>query len=149
MKGKVNEISISYKERTNLSQAPSVKNSCDAAEILYKNWDKNSIGLHETFKVLLLNNSNKVKGVYELSKGGITGTLVDMRILFATVLKSLSVAIILAHNHPSGKLQASNSDIELTKKIRDAAELFDIKVLDHLIITPNGNYYSFADNHII
>ena len=149
MKGKVNEISISYKERTNLSQAPSVKNSCDAAEILYKNWDKNSIGLHETFKVLLLNNSNKVKGVYELSKGGITGTLVDMRILFATVLKSLSVAIILAHNHPSGKLQASNSDIELTKKIRDAAELFDIKVLDHLIISPNGNYYSFADNHII
>ncbi len=149
MKGKVNEISISYKERTNLSQAPNIKSSTDAAEVLYELWDKNNIELFESFKVLLLNNSNRVKGVYELSKGGITGTLVDMRILFATVLKSLSVAIILAHNHPSGKLQASNSDIELTKKIRDAAELFDIKVLDHLIITPNGNYYSFADNNII
>lgn len=99
--------------------------------------------------MLLLNNSNKVKGVYELSKGGITGTLVDMRILFATVLKSLSVGIILVHNHPSGKLQASEADIRLTKRIQKAAKLLDITVLDHLIITPNGNYFSFADNHII
>lgn len=149
MRGKVNEISISYKERNSIENSPSINSSCDAAELLFENWDENTITLQESFKVLLLNNSNKVKGVYELSKGSITGTLVDMRILFATVLKSLSVGIILAHNHPSGKLQASNSDIELTKKIKDAAELFDIKVLDHLIITPEGNYYSFADNHII
>lgn len=149
MRGKVNEISISYKERTNLSHAPNIKSSTDAAEVLYGLWDKNSIGLQESFKVLLLNNSNKVKGVYELSKGGITGTLVDIRILFATVLKSLSVGIILAHNHPSGKLQASSADIQLTKKIKHAADFFDVKVLDHLIIAPNGNYYSFSDNHII
>ncbi|MEM6735653.1 MAG: JAB domain-containing protein [Bacteroidota bacterium] len=149
MRGKVNEISISYKERINLSHSPNINSSIDAAEVLYEQWDKNNIELHESFKVLLLNNSNKVKGIYELSKGGMTGTLVDMRILFATVLKSLSVGIILAHNHPSGKLQASNSDIELTKKIKNAAELFDIKVLDHLIIVPDGNYYSFADNDII
>lgn len=149
MRGNINEISISYKERIKLSHSPNIKGSIDAAEILYEHWDKSNIELQESFKVLLLNNSNKVKGVYELSKGGITGTLVDMRILFATVLKSLSVAIILAHNHPSGKLQASNSDIELTKKIKKAAELFDIKILDHLIITPNGDYYSFADNNII
>jgi len=149
MRGKVNEISISYKDRTNLTHSPNIKSSMDAAEVLYEQWDKNSIELNESFKVLLLNNSNKVKGIYELSKGGITGTLVDIRILFATVLKSLSVAIILAHNHPSGKLQASNSDIELTKKIKNAADLFDIKVLDHLIITPDGNYYSFSDNHMI
>jgi len=149
MKDKVNEIQISYKERNSLGKAPSIKSSSDAAELLFENWNKDTITLCESFKVLLLNNSNKVKGVYELSKGGITGTLVDMRILFATVLKSLSVAIILAHNHSSGKLQASNSDIELTKKIKKAAGFFDIKVLDHLIITPNGDYYSFADNSII
>lgn len=149
MKGKVNEIRISYKERSTIENSPSIKSSSSAAKLLFENWDENTIALNESFKVLLLNNSNKVKGVYELSKGGITGTLVDMRILFATVLKSLSVAIILAHNHPSGKLHASNSDIELTKKIKNAAKLFDIKVLDHLIITPDGNYFSFSDNHII
>lgn len=149
MKSKVNEINISYKERTTISKSPSIKNSADAAELLYENWDKNSIGLHESFKVLLLNNSNKVKGVYELSKGGITGTIVDVRILFATVLKSLSVGIILTHNHPSGKLQPSDADRKLTEKIKSAASLFDIKVLDHLIIAPNGNYYSFADEGII
>ncbi len=149
MKSKVNEISISYKEQNNIENAPSIKSSSDAAELLFENWDSDTITLYESFKVLFLNNSNKVKGVYELSRGGITGTLVDIRILFATALKSLSVGIILAHNHPSGKLRASNADIELTKKIKNAAELFDIKVLDHLIITPDGNYYSFADNHII
>ena len=104
MKGKVNEIRISYKERSTIENSPSIKSSSSAAKLLFENWDENTIALNESFKVLLLNNSNKVKGVYELSKGGITGTLVDMRILFATVLKSLSVAIILAHNHPSGCL---------------------------------------------
>ncbi|WP_282085320.1 JAB domain-containing protein [Aquimarina algiphila] len=149
MRGKVNEISISYKEPSAIENAPSIKSSYDAAELLFENWDIDTINLYESFKVLLLNNSNKVKGVYELSRGSITGTLVDMRILFATVLKSLSVGIILAHNHPSGKLQASEADIRLTKKIQKAAKLLDISVLDHLIIAPNGNYFSFADNHII
>lgn len=149
MRSKVNEIRISYKECNSLAESPSIKSSSDAAELLFENWDLDTITLYESFKVLLLNNSNKVKGVYELSKGGITGTLVDIRILFATVLKSLTVGIILAHNHPSGKLQASEADIQLTKKIKKAAGFFDISVLDHLIIAPNGNYYSFADNHII
>ena len=149
MKSKVNEIGISYKERADISASPSINSSCDAAELLFEYWDKDSIALKESFMILLLNNSNKVKGVYTLSSGGITGTLVDIRILFATVLKTLSTGIILAHNHPSGKLQASNSDIEITKKIKKAAELLDVKVLDHLIIVPNGNYYSFADNHMI
>ncbi|MEM1257583.1 MAG: JAB domain-containing protein [Bacteroidota bacterium] len=149
MGSKVNEISISYKEYNTIKDAPKISSSFDAAELLFENWDEDTITLYESFKVLLLNNSNKVKGVYELSKGGITGTMVDIRILFATVLKSLSVAIILAHNHPSGKLQASDADILLTKKIQKAAKLLDISVLDHLIIAPNGNYYSFSDNHII
>lgn len=95
---------------------------------------------------MLLNNSNKVKGIYELSKGGITGTMVDIRILFAIVLKSLSVGIILSHCHPSGQLKPSEADKNITKKIKQAAQLFDIKVLDHLIIAPNSEYYSFADN---
>ena len=97
----------------------------------------------------LLNNSNKVKGIYQVSQGGITGTLVDLRILFAVVLKTLSVGILLAHNHPSGKLQASQPDKDITQKIQRAAKLFDVKVLDHIIIAPNGDYFSFADQGVL
>ena len=96
-----------------------------------------------------MNNSNKVKGICQLSIGGISGTLVDLRILFAIVLKSLSVGVILAHNHPSGKLIPSEADKQLTEKIKKAAELLDVKVLDHLILTPNGDYYSFSDEGIL
>ena len=146
MRNKVNEIHIRYREKISVSKSPQMNSSENVAKLLYENWDKDTIGLHETFKVLLLNNSNKVKGIYPLSTGGITGTIVDIRLLFAIALKTLSVGIILTHNHPSGQLKASHADIDLTEKIKKAARLFDIRVLDHLIITPNGDYYSFADN---
>lgn len=149
MKSKVNEIQISYKEKLSLSKSQAIKSSADAGKLLFETWDKNTIGFQETFKVLLLNNSNKVKGVYELSKGGITGTLVDIRILFAVVLKSLSVGIILAHCHPSSKLLPSEADKQLTEKIKNAAKFFDVKVLDHIILIPNGDYYSFSDEGIL
>ena len=149
MELKVNEIQISYLEKLSTLKSLSMTNSKEVAELLFKNWDNKTIGLHETFKVLLLNQSNKVKGIYPLSHGGITGTLVDVRILFAIILKTLSVGIILAHNHPSGQLKASGPDKQLTQKIKQAAQLFDVKVLDHIILAPDGRYYSFADNGIL
>lgn len=149
MKNKVNEIQISYKERITSPFWKKINSSQDASELLYEHWNKNTIEVQESFKVVLLNNSNKVKGIYQLSQGGITGTLIDLRILFAVVLKSLSVAIILTHNHPSGKLLPSEADKKITQKVKKAAQLFDVKVLDHLIIVPNGDYYSFADNSIL
>jgi DNA repair protein RadC len=149
MKNKVNEIKISYKEKITTSKSNAIKSSTDAGKLLFEHWDKNTIGLQEGFKVLLLNNSNKIKGIYHLSTGGLTGTLVDIRILFAVILKSLSVGIILAHNHPSGKLKPSEADKQLTQKIKKAAVLFDVKVLDHLILIPNGKFYSFSDNGLI
>ncbi|GGG16945.1 DNA repair protein [Dokdonia pacifica] len=149
MKAQVNEIKISYKGGLKSSMWQKISNSQDAAELLYEDWDKDSIGIQESFKVVLLNNSNKVKGVYQLSQGGITGTLVDVRILFAVILKSLSVGIILTHNHPSGKLVPSEADKQLTNKIKNASKLFDIKLLDHLILIPDGNYYSFSDNGLL
>jgi len=96
-----------------------------------------------------LNNNNKVKGIYQISQGGITGTLVDLRILFGVILKTLSVAIILTHNHPSGTLKASEADKQITRKIKKAADLFDIRVLDHILLVPSGDYYSFADEGIL
>lgn len=149
MKNEVNEIKISYCERLGTIESESVQTSDLIAKLLFENWNKDTIGLHETFKVILLNNGNKVKGVYQASSGGITGTLVDLRILFAVILKSLSTAIILAHNHTAGTLSPSEADIQLTKKIQKAGNLFEIRVLDHLIISPTGDYFSFMDNGIL
>jgi len=102
---------------------------------------------HEEFWVLYLNNSNKVIYKSQLSKGGITGTVVDVRLIFKTALENNATSIILTHNHPSGKLQASDADVAITKKLKLAAEQLDIKVLDHIIITET-DYYSFQDEGI-
>lgn len=149
MKDKVSEIIVSYNEKVPENLRCTINCSQDAANLLYKHWDKSTIELHESFKILLLNNGNQVKGIYQISSGGITGTVVDVRLLFAVALKSLSVGIIITHNHPSGILKPSNADEALTTKIKKASELFDIRLLDHIIITPNGDYFSFADNGLI
>jgi DNA repair protein RadC len=102
---------------------------------------------HEEFWVLYLNNSNKVIHKAQLSKGGITGTIVDSRIIFKTALEYNATSLILTHNHPSGKLLASEADKEVTKKLKLAGQQMDILVLDHIIITETG-YYSFNDEGI-
>lgn len=103
--------------------------------------------LHEEFWVLYLNNSNKVIHKAQLSKGGITGTVVDARLIFKMALEHNATAVILSHNHPSGKLLASDADRDITKKLKFAGEQLDIKVLDHIIITEKG-YLSFQDEGI-
>jgi DNA repair protein RadC len=102
---------------------------------------------HEEFWVLFLNNSNKVVAKRQISKGGLTGTIVDVRLLFKRALEFVSVAIIVCHNHPSGKLQPSVADKQITQKIIEAGTTLDIKLLDHLIITEKA-YFSFADEGI-
>ncbi len=149
MRTQINEIKISYKDYITSDKWVKIKSSQSAATFIYEHWDKNTIEVHESFKVLLLNNGNKAKGIFEVSKGSITGTLVDVRVLLAVAIKSLSVGMILTHNHPSGTLRPSASDKEITKKIKDAATLLDIKVLDHIIIAPNADYFSFADEGIL
>jgi DNA repair protein RadC len=102
---------------------------------------------HEEFWVLFLNNSNKVISKTQLSKGGITGTLVDVRLVFKLALEAGATALVLCHNHPSGTLIPSDADKQITKKIKSAGDSLDVKVLDHLIITET-KYYSFADEGI-
>ena len=104
--------------------------------------------LHEEFWVLFLNNSNKVIYKSQLSKGGITGTVVDVRIIFKMAFEQNAVSLILCHNHPSGVLQASDADKQITKKIKDAGKMLEINVLDHLIIT-TYSYLSFADEGLL
>lgn len=103
---------------------------------------------HEEFWILYLNNSNKVIQKNQLSKGGITGTLVDVRLVLKNALEVGATALILCHNHPSGTLKPSNADKDITQKLKTAAQSLDIKVLDHLIVTEKA-YFSFADEGIL
>jgi len=100
---------------------------------------------HEEFWVLYLNNANEVLSKYQLSKGGITATLVDVRLLFKKAIELSAVAVVICHNHPSGSLNPSREDKKITKKIKEGGLSLDIKLLDHLIITEKS-YFSFADN---
>jgi DNA repair protein RadC len=102
---------------------------------------------HEEFWVLYLNNSNKVIYKAQLSKGGITGTVVDIRIIFKMAFEHNATGLLLSHNHPSGKLMASEADLKITKRIKEAGQTLEIQVLDHIIITENG-YLSFQDEGI-
>ncbi len=103
---------------------------------------------HEEFWILYLNNSNKIIEQYQISKGGITGTLVDVRITLKKALEVGAVSLILVHNHPSGNLKASEADKQLTGKLKTAAASLDIKILDHIIVTEKS-YLSFADEGML
>ena len=103
---------------------------------------------HEEFWILLLNRANQVIKKERISSGGVTGTVVDPKIVFKTALEHLACGIVLAHNHPSGNLKASQEDLALTQKLKDAGNLLDIRLLDHLIIT-NGGFLSFSDEGIL
>ena len=100
---------------------------------------------HEEFWVLYLNNANEVLSKYQLSKGGITATMVNVRLLFKKAIELSAVAVVICHNHPSGSLNPSREDKKITKKIKEGGLSLDIKLLDHLIITEKS-YFSFADN---
>lgn len=103
---------------------------------------------HEEFWVLMLDRGNKILDSFMVSQGGISGTVIDVRLILKKALDKLASALILSHNHPSGTLQASDADLKITRKIKSAAELMDISVLDHIIIGQN-NYLSMADEGIL
>lgn len=141
----LNEISIQYNKK--LFSRLKIKASVDVEQVarqIYAVTDS-QIEVKEYFFIILLNRANDVLGYTKLSEGGIVGTIVDTRIVFAVALKSLATGIILVHNHPSGNLSPSQTDIQLTRKFRDVGELLDISVLDHIILTIDS-YYSFSDN---
>ena len=144
----VAEVQLTYKSRVSAKDRPVVRSSAECYLLLRQIWDDSSLELFESFKVLYLNRANQVLCFYPLSTGGMTGTLADPRLVFMTALKVAACNLILCHNHPSGNLQPSQSDIDLTEKLVNAGKLLDIRVLDHVIISAEG-YYSFSDEGII
>ena len=143
----VAEINISYKPCN--AHKPLVKSSLEAYAQLQQFFPEHTIALYETFVVAYFNRANRLIGVYELSKGGLTGTVADPRLVLSVALKCAATGIILAHNHPSGNLQPSEADKEITNRIKKACEFLEIKLLDHLIIAPDGKYLSFADEGLL
>jgi len=103
---------------------------------------------HEEFWILFLNRSNRVINRMKLSQGGISGTVTDVRMVMKKAIEYLASGIIVCHNHPSGNLSPSESDVKITQKIKEAGNIMDIQLLDHLIIS-DRDYYSFADNGLV
>jgi len=140
----VSEIILSYQPKIKLSNLPKITSSHDAYELLIENWDRSKLQFIEQFKVMLLNRANKVLGIVNISTGGISGTVADPKLIFASALKTNSSAIILSHNHPSGNRMPSRADRILTKKIVELGVLMELPVIDHIIVT-SESYYSFSD----
>lgn len=144
----ISEVQLSYTPKFKRSELPIISEARDAYHILLEHWDLNTINLIEHFYVLLLSRSNKLLGIYEVSKGGFAGTVVDPKIIFIAALKGCASSIILAHNHPSGNLKPSQSDISITKRLIEAGHILDIPVVDHIIVTEDG-YLSFAEEGLL
>ena len=143
----VSEIKVSYTDKVKASERAKIGSSKDAAHI-FDCVFKDCIQHHEEFHVMLLNRGNKVLGISCISKGGIAGTVVDVKIILQLALKANASSIIVSHNHPSGNLEASQADILITEKLKNACKLLDLSLLDHLIISEEG-YRSFADDGLL
>jgi DNA repair protein RadC len=139
----VNEIKVSYS--TASIKKVKVRSSDQLYKVAIQHWNLDLIEMQEEVKAILLNRNNEVIGIYELSKGGLTSAVIDIKLLMGVVLKCLASSIAIVHNHPSGNLKASQQDLNITKKIKKACSLFDINLIDHLIISKE-NFYSFSDS---
>lgn len=144
----ISEIKLYYKPRKYAKAK--VSSASDAYKHLLPYFKKDILALQEQFVVLYLNRANEVLGGYLCSIGGITGTIADVRLILGVALKSVACNIILAHNHPSGNLNASSADKQLTEKVNAACKVMDINLLDHLIIShTEGEFMSFADSGLL
>ncbi len=137
------EIKVSY--TPSKQPSPRIDSSTTAHDYLRMLFPEETIALQEQFVILYLNRANLVIGAYHAFTGGITGTVADIRIIMGVALKAMACGMVISHNHPSGSLKPSNADKHLTDKIKEAGKLMDINLLDHIILSPEGSFYSFAD----
>ena len=142
----VAEIKVSYS--TNQVDKIKLTNCAEVFEFILSKWNMDIIEFQEECKIILVNRANFVLGIYDLSKGGITGTVVDIRVILSVALKCNASGIIPVHNHPSGNLKPSEADRKITRKLKDACDLMEINLIDHLIISRYG-YYSFTQDGFV
>ena len=142
------EVRLVYRNRTPAAYRTKIKSPKDAFDVLVKNWDNDQIGLLEECKVLLLDRSLRLMSIASISKGGMSGTIIDPKVVFSIALKRRANSIILAHNHPSGNLKPSDPDIRLTENFIMAGKVLQIPLEDHLIITQDGYTSLLADGYV-
>lgn len=143
----VGEIELTFKRFVNVDQMLSIKSSQNVAKIIRDFWPQD-IELRERVYAIFLNKQLEILSIFEVSSGGISSSIVDIKLILGNALINLSSSIILAHNHPSGGLTPSYHDIDMTKKLVAAANYLELKINDHIIIT-SDSYFSFADQGIL
>ncbi len=142
---KVCDVKLTYNTKVKSSERAVVRDSNSAYSLLMNHiYDSETIQYREYMKLILLNNAKRVLGIAHISEGGLDSTSADIRIIMQAAILGNASAMILSHNHPSGNKQPSNQDDLLTDRVKKAAKLFDIQLLDHIIVTDSG-YYSYLD----
>jgi DNA repair protein RadC len=141
------EASVSYIRKTHIKHK--IRCSSDMRDYFLKIYNPDTLSFKEYFYLLFMNQDNSVISHYKLSEGGRSGTVADPKVIFQVALLLGASAIALSHNHPSGNTKPSTADVHLTKKIQDGANILDIRLLDHIIITPEGKYFSFTDEGLL
>lgn len=139
---KVSEVKLIYKNYIKPSERISIEGPQDAFDAFWDTWDLETIEHIEEMKMLLLNRSNNALGIVTVSKGGTTGTVIDTKLILQYALKANAHGIILAHNHPSGNLNPSEADLNITERIKNACEAVEISLIDHLVISSTEEYQS-------
>ncbi|RBQ06823.1 JAB domain-containing protein [Pedobacter miscanthi] len=145
---RVAEIEISYRPAFKVAERPQITSSKQAYRILLGKWDDGRLELLEEFKVILLNRQGRVLGIVNISQGSFSEVMVDPKVIFAVALKACASALIMVHNHPSGELRPSETDIRMTRNLINGGNILNIEIHDHLIVSRYG-YYSFADEGLI
>lgn len=143
----ISEIEVTYRPLSTSILNP-ITQSKDAYDLIIREWDDNILEMIEEVKVIFLNRTNKQIGIYNLAKGGITGCVVDIRVILSIALKTLATGIILVHNHPSENLKPSAEDKKITEELQKTCKIMNITLLDHLIVTKKG-FFSFADEGLL
>lgn len=135
---------ISLRKKNGDMKTAQIRSSKDMYDYFKELFDGDVLEVYESCFAIYLNQSKKTVGWIRISQGGITGTVIDLRLVFKGAIECLATSLILAHNHPSGNLTPSDADIKLTERIKAAGDIMEIKLIDHIILSPDG-YYSFAD----
>jgi len=134
----ISEVQLVYRTKIKPTDRPKIANTDDAVAIFRRYWDRDRIEHIDEVKILLLNRNNKVLGIATVSMGGVSGTVMDERVILQYAIKANASAISLAHNHPSGNLEPSDADMNITRKIKKALDLMGITLLDHIVITADS-----------
>ena len=143
------EVKVSYKNTVKAKDRIQIKSSADAYNAVRSLYNEDEIDYIESSYILLLNRANQIIGKRLLSTGGRSACIIDTAVVAQISLSKNAHAIILSHNHPSGNISASDQDVQITRRVKDALDLFDIKVLDHIIVTSDNGYTSMADEGLM